>query len=196
MPPFPPAAAILSKSSFTVTFLCAGGDKATVKIDDIDDSVTSVQTINLRSAIARLSNGGAIADNLTAQRSIAETQAEVYDEAYAEAQTKMVLVFQDEDQNLKTIAIPAPDASYFGSDGVSIIPLDSGTPAAPPTPAQILYASVTDILTVLNLPAASGTYELLKGYRSKRAGKLPRPRTVVTLSEPSAASVPPPDPGV
>lgn len=195
MPPFPPAAAILSKSSFVVTFLCAGGDKATVKIDDIDASVTSVQTINLRSALGRLSNGGVIADNLTASRSIAETQAAVYDEAYAEAQTKMVLVFQDEDQNLKTIAVPAPDASYFGSDGVSIIALDSGTPSAPPTPAQILYASVTDILTVLNLPGGAGTYALLKGYRSKRAGKLPRPRTNVVPVEPLAADVPPPDPG-
>lgn len=195
MPPFPPAASILNKSSFTVTFLCAGGDKATVKIDDIDDTITSVQSINLRSALGRLSNGGVIADNLTASRSIAETQAAVYDEAYAEAQTKLVLVFQNEDQELKTIAVPAPDASYFGSDGVSIIALDGGTPSAPPTPAQILYASVQSILTVLNLPDAEGTYALLKGYRSKRGGKLPRPRTNVTLSEPLAADVPPPDPG-
>lgn len=195
MPPFPPAAPIKESTSFTVTLLAAGGDKASVQINDLSDELTDVQSINLRSAIGRLSNAAVISDTRSVQRSIAETQTNPYDEAFSEAQTKLVLVWQDEDQNLKSLAIPAPDASYFASDGVSLIEPDGGTPSAPPTPAQIVFAQLAFITTALNAGTPAGTYVFLKGYRSKRAGKLPTPRSSRPVVEPAAADVPPPDPG-
>jgi hypothetical protein len=195
MPPFPPAAPIKTETSFTVSLLAAGGDRASVQITDLSDELTDVQSINLRSAIGRLSNAAVISDSRTVSRSIAETLTNPYDEAFAEAQTKLVLVWQNEDQELKSIAVPAPDISYFATDGVSLITPDGGTPDAPPTPAQIVFAQLAFITTALNAGTPTGTYVFLKGYRSKRAGKLPTPRTSRPVVEPAAADVPPPDPG-
>lgn len=192
MPNFPPAATFVDSRIFTVQFKAGGGDPASVQIDDLPAAVDAAGILTLRGAITRLSNAGAWQTTDTNQRTIAINDVVVYDEMYSEAQTKLVLVWQDATLALKKIAIPAPDASFFGTDGVAIITPDGGTPSVPPTPAQILFDSITDITTALN--AGGGTWAFMQGYRSKRAGKLRRPRPIVTPTEPGAADVPPPAP--
>jgi len=197
MPDFPLAvdAPRRNERSFTVTFLCAGGDTASVQISNIPVAVTGAELADVRNAVGNLSNGAVVATATTENVSIAQTLAEPLDESYSDAATKLVLVFQNADQELVTLAVPAPDESYFGTDGVTVVtPTPGGTAGAPST---ILAAALTEIQVVLNGGSTgSGTYQFLRGYRSVRSRRLPRPRTARPTVEPGAGVIPGPGPGV
>lgn len=198
MPDFPPVIDAPRRNDrlFSVGFLCAGGDQASVGLDGIATSVTGAELANLRTAVGNLSNGSVVGTTYSETVSVSPTTVTPLDESYSEASTKLVLVFQDANQDIVSIAIPAPDESFFGQDGVTIITPDTG--AAAGTPARVLGDSIANIRSVLNggiAAAPAGTYALLRGYRSKRAGKLPKPRMVRASGEPGAGTLPPAEPG-
>lgn len=197
MPDFPLVGDAPRKNTrnFSVNLLCAGGDGASVQFTDVAVAVAGAELANARTAVGNLSNGAVRQTNQTEVVSVADTKVNPLDEAYADSATKMVLTFQNDDQEIKTIAIPAPDESYFGSDGISVI-VPNGAAAAG-TPARLLADAISAFLIVLNGGAlGNGTFAYLKGYRSRRTSRLPRPRTARSSVEPGAGIEPGDEPGV
>jgi len=192
MPDFPLVAVAPRRTarSFTVSMLAAGGDEASVQIADVPVSVDGTQLALARTAIGNLTNAAVVKTTVSETVEVAATRVNPLDESYASASTKLVLTFQDEDLELRSIAIPAPDESYFGPDGVTMIaPNDS---AAAGSPALILANALEVILEVIN--GTTGTFQLLGGFRSERTRKLTKPKTVRTSVEPTSTTEPGPEP--
>jgi hypothetical protein len=200
MPDFPSDAVAvprITSSTFTVNLLASGGDIASVQFSDVPVTVAGLELADARAAVGNLSNAAVNSTTFSGVVEVAKTKINPLDEAYASASTKLVLVFQDNQLNIKTIAIPAPDESYFGGDGVTMItPSMAGLATSP---AYILAQAIIVIVAVLNGGAGAitaGTFALLSGYRSERTRKLNKPRTVRASIEPGAGILPPALPGV
>jgi hypothetical protein len=184
-------------NSYSIDLLAAGGDAAGVQLTDIATTVAGAELALVRTSVGNISNAAVRNTSFTEKVAVSDTNINPLDEAFADASTKLVLVFQDDDMELRTIAIPAPDASFFGTDGVSLIPADGG--AAAGTPARILADALAIITLVMNggaLADPAGTFSFLKGYRSRRTSRLPRPRTSRPVVEPSGGVLPPAEPGL
>lgn len=195
MPDFPAVGVAPRKNvtNFTINFLAAGGDTAATSLNDIPVTVTGGELANVRTALGNLSNAAVVSTYQSEVVSISLTNTNPYDEAYASAGDKMILVLQDDDQNTRSFAVPAPDASYFGSDGVGLITPDGA--AAAGTPAKVLADAITALVLAANGGAlGAGTYAFLRGYRSRQARRIPRPRVSIPVIEPTAE--PGPEPGV
>lgn len=174
-----------------VTFLTVGGDTASVSLTDLG-SVTDGQVTTLKNALAALSNAVTIATNNTNKVAVNPAAQTAFDEAHSTAGVKMVLTFQDADLNIRNIAIPAPDASFFGLDGVTVIAPDDG--AAEGTPARLLDTAISVITAIIQTDG--GTYTYAGGYRSDRARKTRRPRILPSVAEPGVGDTPPGLPAV
>lgn len=196
MPTFPDVGTAPRKTarSFTVSLLAAGGDDTSVQIADIPTTVTGLELAAARDAVGNLSNAAVIKTTNSETVEIAVSRANPFDEAYASASTKLIATFQDEDLELRSLAIPAPDESYFGSDGVTMITPNAGATVG--TAPQVLAAAISDILNVINGGAlGAGTFVLLNGFRSERTRKLAKPRNVRVSVEPTAGEFPGPEGG-
>lgn len=196
MPDFPPAGSAPRKTSlnFNVTFLAAGGDDASVQLTDLETTVTGIELAGARAAAGSLSNAVVVRTTQSEVVEISPTRANPFDEAYASASTKLILTFQNDELEIKSLAIPAPDEQFFGGDGVTMITPDAA--AAVGTPAKVLADAIRDIRAVINGGlAGSGTYQLLTGYRSERTRKLQKPKTVRPSIEPTGQE-PGGEPGV
>lgn len=196
MPTFPDVGTAPRRNDrvFTVSLLAAGGDQTSVQIDQIPTTVTGVELAAARDAIGNLSNAAVLKTTNSEVVEIAATRANPFDEAYASASTKLILSFQNDELELRSFAIPAPDESYFGSDGVTMITPNAGATVG--TAPQTLAAAVAAIREVINGGlAGSGTFVLLNGYRSERTRKLAKPRTVRVSIEPTAGEFPGPEGG-
>lgn len=198
MPDFPDPGDAPRKNvrNFTINFLAVGGDTASTSLNEIPVSVSGAELANVRTALGNMSNAAIVSTYQSEVVSIALTNATPLDEAWASPGDKLLLVFQDDDQETKSFAVPAPDASYFGSDGVGLITPNGA--AAAGTPARVLADAITAITLALNGGAAAdpaGTYAFLRGYRSRQARRIPRPRYSPTIVEPTTEE-PGPEPGV
>lgn len=187
MPDFPAILDLgrVEDNIFTISFLAAGGDRASVQVDGIP--VAGVPSMGaVRTALGNMSNAAVVETTSSIKTQVNQSSpfVVVFDESYSDASTKAVLVFQNDALELKSIAVPAPDESLFESDGVTI---DASN--------ALVQAAITAITTALNAGGAD-TYAYSKGYRSSRARRLPRPRTVKATSEPGVGANPPAEPGV
>lgn len=195
MPDFPLIATAPRRTarSFTVSMLAAGGDDASVQISDIAVTVTGTELADVRTGIGALTNAAVIKTTVSETVEISPTRANPLDESYASASTKLILTFQNDDLEIRSLAIPAPDESYFGPDGVTMIAPNIS--AASGTPAYMLATAVDAIQLVLNGgDTGNGTFQLLNGFRSERTRKLTKPRTVRSSVEPTSTTEPGPEP--
>lgn len=196
MPDFP-AVGVAPRSTgrvYTVQLLAAGGDMASVSFDGIDTAVAGLELATLRQRIGEASNAAVMQTTQSELVTVAKTRVNPLDEAYASAADKLILNFQDDDLNLRSVAIPAPDEVLFGADGTTAVVPNTG--AAAGTGEKILGELVVAILTVINGGlTGTGTYAYLNGYRSQRSRKIPKPRTSRRPVEPGAGTLPPPAPG-
>lgn len=168
----------ISTRSVTVGFLAAGGDQASVQLADLNSAVSDGQVTALKTALAELSNAVAIATQNTLNTRVSIAAQNPYDESYSSAGMKLVLQFQDAGLNMRSIAIPAPDETLFGGDGVTaIIPDDAGSDAQ-----VALDAAIDAVLAVLN--TGGGSFAYVGGYRVERARSAPRARIVRPTVEP------------
>lgn len=175
-----PLTPVVDTSIFTVSLLASGGDLASVSISDFDSTVTGAELTALQEAIGDVSNAGVIGQTVSVKRETAKANATVLDESFSSAGTKAILLFQDDSMNTKQIAIPAPDASLFLSDGITL------------NTANALIIALKDaVLTVINKGTPVGTYTLVRGYRAEHARKLPRSRYSPLIEEPSGGVNPP-----
>lgn len=196
MPDFPLVANAprTTSRSYTVQLLAAGGDTTSVGIDGIDAAVSGLELSTLRQRIGEASNAAVIQSTQSELVSVAKTRVNPLDETYSAASDKLLLNFQDDDLNLKSVAIPAPDEILFGDDGITAVTPNSA--AAAGTGEKILGDLVVAVRTVINGGASgTGTYQYLNGYRAQRSRKLPKPRTSRRPAEPAANQLPPAAPG-
>lgn len=194
MPDYPAGATQVVTDNFNIHMVAVGNDPGDVSLA-IETTVTGAELETLRTRIGALTNAAVQATSRSTKEQISEALAVPLDEAHSAASQKMVLVFQNSALDSRQVAIPAPDASYFGTDGISIITPNGG--AAAGSPAKLLFDAIAQIVLVLNGGAVgTGDYLFLRGFRSQFARKLPKPRgAAVTPVEPSGAVEPGSEPG-
>jgi hypothetical protein len=195
MPDFPPIANAPRETgrAYTMQLLAAGGDLATVSLDGIATSVTGAELATLREKIGAATNAAMLQTTQSEIVSVAKSRVNPLDESYSSAATKLLLTFQADDLTVRTVAIPAPDESLFGTDGISIVPPDAA--AAAGTGPKIMADLISNLRVVLNGGiAGTGTYQFLTGYRTERSRKLAKPRQARPSIEP-AGVLPPAAPG-
>lgn len=139
-----------------------------------------------RQAAGNVSNAGVV--RMTEERNtfIAEINAEVYDEAYNDG---MVLVVSLQNNNGQQISfdIPNPDASIFGTDGVTMDPAN---------PLVIALSTAVENL-INNTFTVPNSFQVVRGVLRPRKVNIPRgskPRP--TVVEPGAGDNPPDAPAV
>lgn len=197
MPDFPLVTSVprTSGRSYTVQLLAAGGDTASTSLDGIDTAVSGLELATLRQRIGEASNAVVIQTTQSELVTVPKSRVNPLDETYSAASDKLILNFQDDDLNLRTIAIPAPDEILFASDGITAVTPSASAAAA--TGEKILNDLIVAVRVVVNGGAlGTGTFQYLNGYRSQRSRKLPKPRTSRRPAEPASGSLPPPEPGV
>lgn len=181
--------------NFTMNFSCVGNDDASVQISDIGPDVAGAEIATMRAGLGALSNGAVYETTFSEKLKVSKGRVNPLDEAHSSANMKLILVFEDANLNTKEIGVPAPDASYFGLDGISITTPDGA--AAAGTPARLLFDAIAGVIAVLNGGAAAatqGTWRFLRGYRSAQSRKLPKPRGTSSVAvEPSATTEPGPE---
>jgi hypothetical protein len=197
MPDFPAVgvAPRITPNNFTISLLASGGDKTSVQFNDLENTVAGAELATLRERIGALSNAAVHQTTFSSLVQVSLARVNPLDESYSSASVKMILSFQDNNLELKNVAIPAPDESYFGSDGITIITPDVGASAG--SPAKLLGDAIAQIALVLNGGAGAitaGTFAFLKGYRSQQSRKLPPSRSARPSIEPLATTEPGPEP--
>jgi hypothetical protein len=191
--PLPAVAPRRTARSFTVSMLAAGGDEASVQIADIPVTTSGSELADVRLGVGTLTNAAVIKTTVSETVEISPTRANPLDEAYASASTKLIITFQNQNLEIRSLAIPAPDESYFGPDGVTMIAPDIS--AAPGSPARVLAYAIDAIANAINGGVnGTGTFQLLNGFRSERTRKLSKPKTVRPSVEPTATTEPGPEP--
>lgn len=199
MPDFPVEDAAhprIESDTFNVHFVAAGSDEADVSLSDLAATVTGAELATLRTNWGNLSNAAVQKTTRSAMQEVSKAVISPLDESYSDAASKMILVFENALLQSKQVAIPAPDESYFGLDGISIITPNGA--AAAGTPARLLFDAIDATIDVLNGGAAAdpqGTWLFLRGYRSNFGRKLPKPRGTARVSlEPEVGQEPGPEP--
>lgn len=186
----------IEAGSWNVHFVAAGSDEADVGLSDVASTVTGAELATLRTGWGNLSNAAVQKTTRSDTQEVSKAVISPLDESYSDAAAKMILVFENATLQSKQVAIPAPDESYFGLDGISIITPNGA--AAVGTPARLLFDAIAGTIAVLNGGAAAdpqGTWLFLRGYRSNFGRKLPKPRGTARVSlEPEAGQEPGPEP--
>lgn len=181
MPDFPEGVTPVESGSVTFSFLASGGDKASVQIPLNADGDAAL----VRAALGDLSNAALFAVAETERSEVPLSEVNPFDESYSSASEKLILQWQDATLATRSLAVPAPDESYFASDGVTLDTTDS-----------TVSASVGALTTYFNAGDPAGTWSFVRGYRSSRSRAQRPPRTVRASVEPGATSVPPEEPGL
>lgn len=175
-----------SQVSGSATFVDASGLKATMGLDRLPDTVTKSLFDALRDAAANVSNAALVGAKFSETDQVATAQGVAFDEAYASISVKLVMEYQREDMALRTIEVPAPDASVFLTDG-NTVDIDNA----------LVSALNVAILAVINNGLTIGDpgyHRFTRGYRSLRSRTVNRPGTKPTIQEPDTGSSPPQDP--
>lgn len=151
---------VVTTKSQDITWLTVGGDKPHSKLTEIPSAATDANLAALREAVGDLSNAAVLQESRNTSLAKGSADVVAFDEAYADATTRLTLKFQNDALDIKEYNIPAPDAQFFGADGVTAIVPDAGG-----TDAQVLLqTAITAILTVIN--TGGGSYAYVAGYRS------------------------------
>jgi len=172
-------ATVITKRRFEMTWLTIGGDSPKTAINEIPSATTDANLNAMALALAALSNAAHKSDNRTTHREVSTATLVAYDEAYADAKTRLILVFQNDGLDTKEVSVPAPDAALFGTDGFTAIEpgLDD------PSPGLELTAAISAVLAVIN--TGGGSYAYIAGYRSP----LPAGASVRPLPNPEEPGV-------
>lgn len=171
--------------NFSVSFLAAGGDTAQISLR-LNPNTNDTQRIALQTALGNLSNAAVYAYQSSEGLQVAKNKVTPLDESYSSASEKLVLQFQDDNLELISMAVPAPDESYFGTDGATVDITNVTVAGAITTIEEYLNENGED-------PA--GTFAFVRGYRTSRSRSTRPPRTVVKSAEPTPGQTPPAEPG-
>lgn len=193
MPNFPTGVTVHDVVSFSVTYRTIGGDSPQSGLSGLPTTVTGAQYDALQTASGNASNAGVVKTSNTVGHQIADIEVVVYDEAYSDAKTRAVFVFQNDNLETLEYSIPAPDVTLFGPDGITILASDAGGAGM----NVLAQAVVSAVKAVVNAGATPGTYKYVRGYRSPLPAGY-RTRTVPATNkmvEPGAGDLPGAGPG-
>lgn len=161
-------------ASLDYTFIDVAGKIAHTGIKDLTSAPSGTLIDNLGDAMGNISNAYVQAYNLKGATVSDPASVVVFDEAYASANTKLRLVFENPARRKKYLEIPAPDASIFASDG------------------ETVDYSNTDVLAVETAfkAIAGSTYSLKRGFLGNRTRKQHSANRPPAVREPTTGDLP------
>lgn len=185
MPYFPTGATIVNKSQISLSFVDWQGERASVLLEIPSTSAANTSGIaGWSQDVAEASNAALLKRNVKGSSEINPAVAEAFDEANASVYQKANLVFQNDDLETVTFAIPAPDASIFAADRKTV------------DPANTLVAAIISTTLIL-LNGTGGTddsYAYVRGYASSYSNRGSGSAVLPTIVEPGETSLPPGEP--
>lgn len=162
----------------------AGGYNFNVQVGngllgDADYTVNEVSA--LRASIAAASNFGVRSQTESLENGVAPQNMEAYDDAYGPGIT-VNLRFQNNDQELFTVAIPGPLKRLFVGDSINLVVPDIA--AAVGSGERILAELIRDQENLVNNSyAPANTYTFIGGNRAARKMTPSTKPDVITLVE-------------
>jgi hypothetical protein len=154
----------------------ANGRRSNVRLSNLGSADLAVgENSRFVEAVGSVSNMGALGWTEDRENFRLVTDAEVYDEAYADAANVLYMVFQNNEGRMLTYEVPAPQAVIFEADGVTLRPLptDSANDDAVEEAIRELIAASENIINTSFAPVNS--YTFISGSRRPRKTDLPRP---------------------
>jgi hypothetical protein len=186
MPDFPDAVTPHVRETVSIGFVDVSGQRSNTIIADVPPTVTAGEVEDLREAFGNISNAGVVNAKATAEEWINVTDAVTHDEAFASVSQRLVFVAQNADGAVRSVSVPAPDLSLFHANRTTVNRENA-----------LIIAAIAEVENVINGgDAGSGTYEVVRVYRSEVTRRLPREHDVPELIEPDAESLPPGNPAL
>ena len=174
--PLDPTANMRRVTGFSVGFVSVGGSTYSMRVGDLGGGfeISIGQKMAVVDACGALSNMGAyrLTEDKVTDIRIADAQA--VDEAYAAPSEVLVMHFENDNMEKKTIDIPAPDAMLFEQDGVT---LKSRTDA---TVGTLVGTAIDALETAINSTfVPDNSYQFVRGVRRTRKITLPNGQQAV-----------------
>lgn len=196
MPSYPTGAAPIPGGNVSFSLIDAGAATASVPLPVRDAAIadiTDTLVTNARDAIGELSNAAVFKTNREFSEEISTSFVTPLDEAHSSVVNRLNLTFENIEAVRVPISIPAPDIALFV--GASVIRPDSTAIVGTPTPAQVLYRSITRIIAFLNvsMQPADPSFRLVEAYATTRTSGTRGSRKngrVVYAEEPQAGVLP------
>lgn len=200
MPSYPTGANPIPGGNVSFSLIDAGAKTASVPLpvrDAAIEDITDALVTNARDAIGDLSNAAVFKTNREFSEEISTAFVIPLDEAYSSVVNRLNMTFENIEGVKVPISIPAPDMSYF--QGAGVIRPDSTAIVGTPTPAQVLFRSITRIVAFLNVSMAPAdpSFRLTEAYATTRTSGTRGSRKagrVVYAEEPQAGILPLDDP--
>jgi len=168
--PLDPTANLHRQQGFSVGFVGISGDTYSTRFSGLGGAVDLAigEKMAVVDAFGALSNMGAykLIEDKTSEIRVAD--AEAVDEAYANAGAVLSMSFENNDLVKIVVDIPAPDASLFEADGVTLKPRTDATVGT------LIGAAIDAAEAAINstwVPANS--FAFVRGIRRSRKVKLP-----------------------
>lgn len=177
---------VRNKRSVSVKMQYAGGYAFNVQLGNGllgDANYTLGELSAFRSALGAVSNFGVRYQEETLRNEVAVPFVQAYDDSYGPNVTAN-LRFQNNDQDVFTLTIPAPLKRLFVGDGTSLVTPDLAGAAG--TGELILAEIIRDTQNLVNNSyAPANTFAFIGGERAMRTMK-PSPKPdAIALSEPA-----------
>jgi len=174
--PLDPTANLVRRSGVSVALVDAQGRTSRTRISGLGSQDLAVgENSRFAQAVGEASNMGAYGWNEDKENFRLQTDATAFDETYASAENVLYMVFQNNEARTITMEVPAPKATVFAADGVTLrdLPADSANDDADEEIIRELIDATENVINTSFLPVNS--YAFQRGYRSSRKTKLPRP---------------------
>jgi len=186
MPPLPgfdpldPTANLIRKSGLSVGLVDAQGRTSRARLSNLGSQDLAIgENTRWTNAVGDVSNMGAYEWREDRVNSRLVTDAEVFDETYADAANVLYLVFQNNEGRVITTEVPAPQEQIFAADGVTMrqLPADAADDDTFEAKVRELIAASENVINTSFSPVNS--YVFQRGYRTSRKTDLPRPSGAV-----------------
>lgn len=154
----------------------------------VGGDATPVQVASLAAAVGDASNAALMASKAAMVDQVYNTAHPdiiTYDEAYSTVDHVLVMIFQNDEGDVRSLEIPAPDLSGFEADGET-----------PNVGAGVFSAVRTTALAALNETDPVGTWAYARGFLATRSLSRTKARQALPIAEPGLGDSPPISPGV
>lgn len=186
--PTDPTANLIRSSNLSVKMVDAYGRTSRTLISGLGAQDLAIgENTRFTEAVGAVSNMGAYGFAETRDNDRLIVDAEVYDEAWSDASNVLYMVFQNNEGRTITYEVPAPQARFFESDGVTLIPLPANS-ADDNADEAIVRELILASQNVINTSFAPvNSYVFVRGSRRTRKQPLPAAKNArPTVTEPAS----------
>jgi hypothetical protein len=196
MPSYPTGANPIPGGNISFGLIDAAAKNASVPFpvrDAAIEDITDALVDDLRDAVGELSNAAVYKTNREFSEELSISFVQPLDEAMSSVVNRLNFTFENIEGVKVPVSIPAPDIAYFV--GAAVIRPDSTTIVGTPTPAQVLFRSITRMIAFLNVSMAPAdpSFRLTEAYATTRTSGTRGSRKngrVVYAEEPQAGIIP------